>query len=131
MLYEYVIKWEWQWVFWEHWMMFPDWRYFVVDTHSSDMFIHLYQRKLITKQEMNKYNELIWMEFKDWHRRLVDMDKFNNMMSILLNAWFIQIQWRYITGTKIYYSKINKEQRDTFERMWFIIKEKDAFLLSH
>lgn len=75
---------------------------------------------------MNKYNELIWM---DWGR-IVDFEKNNNMRKNLIKAWFIQVQWRYITWAKLFYKEINNEQRDTFQRMWIRIDESKQFILS-
>lgn len=75
---------------------------------------------------MNKYNELIWMN--GWW--IEDQEKVNNMWKILISAWFIQVQGRYITWAKLFYKEINKEQRKTFERMGIIINESNQFLLS-
>lgn len=48
MIYENVIKGDEQEILWEHWIMFPDWRYFIVDIHSCNIFINLYCCKLIS-----------------------------------------------------------------------------------
>ena len=64
----------------------------------------------------------------DWGR-LVDIEKNNNMRRNLINAWFIQVQWRYLNGTRIFYKEINKEQRETFKRMWINIDEAKQFLI--
>lgn len=126
MIYENMLHWKEIDVLWEHWFMFPDWRYFIVETHSSEVFINLFCSKLITEEEMNKYNELIGM---DWGR-IVDMDKFNNMLKNLIRAWFIQVQGWYLNWAKIYYKEINKEQRDTFNKMWIKIDESKQFIIS-
>ena len=64
----------------------------------------------------------------DWGR-IVDFEKNNNMRRNLINAWFIQVQgwWHY--GAKIFYKEINKEQRETFKRMWINIDEAKQFLI--
>ena len=124
-IFENTIHWDEQEILWEHWVMFPDWRYFIVDTHSCELFINLFCCWLFTEEEMTKYSKLIWVEC--W--RLVDIDKFNNMRKILINNWFIQIQWRYITWAKLFYKEINKEQREAFKRMGINIDEAKQFLI--
>ena len=126
MIYENVIKGDEQEILWERWIMFPDWRYFIIDIHSCNIFINLYCCNLISEEEMNKYNELIWMN--GWW--IEDQEKVDNMREILIDAWFIKVQGRYITGAKFFYKEINKEQWETFKRMGIIINESNQFLLS-
>ena len=52
------------------------------------------------------------------------------MLRNLIKAWFIQVQGWYLNWAKIYYKEINKEQRDTFNRMWIKIDESKQFILS-
>ena len=126
MIYENVIKGNATEILWEHWIMFPDWRYFIIDTHSCLIFNNLYCCKLISWYEMSKYNELIWMN--GWW--IEDQEKIDNMWKILIDAWFIKVQGRYITGAKFFYKEINKEQWETFKKMGIIINESNKFLLS-
>ncbi len=127
-MFENIIKdWRSRLLLWSHWIMFPDWRYFAVEMHSCEMFNNLYSWWKIRKEDKDKFNEMIWID-KDWF--IEDAKKVDKLKEILINNWFIMVQWRFEFWTKIHYSKISNEQRGVFNQMWIHIDEAKAFLLA-